>query len=66
DPARVQTNVVVFSHPDPGAVVAHLAGDGVLSAPLGRGAVRLVTHLDVDDGGIGRAVEVLARLPTPH
>ncbi|HET9541464.1 MAG TPA: GntG family PLP-dependent aldolase [Acidimicrobiales bacterium] len=66
DPARVQTNVVVFSHPDPGAVVAHLAGEGVLAAPLGRGAVRLVTHLDVDDGGIDRAVEVLARLPTPH
>ena len=66
DPARVQTNIVVFSHPDPGAVVAHLAGEGVLAAPLGRGAVRLVTHLDVDDGGIDRAVEVLSRLPTPH
>ena len=52
--------------PRSGAVVAHLAGEGVLAAPLGRGAVRLVTHLDVDDGGIDRAVEVLSRLPTPH
>ena len=66
DPATVDTNVVVFTHADPGAVVAHLAGEGVLAAPLGRGAVRLVTHLDVDDGGIDRAVEVLCRLPTPH
>ena len=52
--------------PIPSAVVAHLAGEGVLAAPLGRGAVRLVTHLDVDDGGIDRAVEVLSRLPTPR
>ena len=51
--------------PIPVPIVAHLAGDGVLGRAPGRGAVRLVTHLDVDDGGIDRAVEVLARLPTP-
>ena len=66
DAAKVETNIVVFSHPDPSAVVAHLASEGVLAAPLGRAAVRLVTHLDVDDAGIDRAVEVLSRLPIPR
>ena len=49
-----------------GVPVARLAGEGVLAAPLGRAAVRLVTHLDVDDAGIDRAVEVLSRLPIPR
>jgi threonine aldolase len=64
DTSKVETNIVVFSHPDPSAVVAQLAREGVLAAPLGRASVRLVTHLDVDDLGIDHAVEVLSRLPT--
>jgi threonine aldolase len=33
----------------------------VLAAPLGRDAVRFVTHLDVDDAGIDQACAALAR-----
>ena len=63
DPATVDTNIVVFVHRDPHRLVARLAGEGVLADALGRGAVRLVTHLDVDDAGIDRAAGVLAGLP---
>jgi threonine aldolase len=63
DPATVDTNVVVFSHPDPAGVVTELAAAGVLGAPLGPRRVRFVTHLDVDDEGIDRACQAVAALP---
>ncbi len=63
DPATVDTNVVVLRHADPAGLTAHLAAEGVLAAPLGVGAVRFVTHLDVDDEGIEHACAVLAGAP---
>ena len=36
-----------------------LAEHGVLAAELGPGRLRLVTHLDVDDDGVERAVAAL-------
>jgi threonine aldolase len=61
DPGTVDTNVVVLRHPDPVGLTARLGQQGVLAAPLGRAAVRFVTHLDVDDAGIDQACAALAR-----
>ena len=63
DPAAVRTNVVTFAHADPAALLAHLAGEGVLAGTIAPGVVRLVTHHDVDDAGVDRAVKALAAAP---
>lgn len=63
DPATVETNIVLFPHPDPLGFVAHLEDHGVRSAPIGVGSIRLVTHLDVDDEGIDRAVAAVRSAP---
>jgi threonine aldolase len=60
DPAAVRTNVVTWRHPDPSALVASLAAAGVLAGTIAPGVVRLVTHHDVDDAGVERAVAALA------
>jgi len=60
DPARVRTNVVTWRHPDPLSLVDHLAAEGVLAGTIAPGVARLVTHHDVDDEGLERAVKALA------
>jgi threonine aldolase len=57
------TNVVLFAHDDPPALLAHLAGEGVLAVTLGPRLMRFVTHLDVDDDGIDRAITALKGAP---
>lgn len=57
------TNVVLFSHPEPLALLDHLASQGVWAVTLGPGVVRFVTHLDVDDAGIEHAADVIKRAP---
>jgi threonine aldolase len=63
DASRVRTNIVpldltksVYEAPAFGAAARE---QGVLVSVLSPRAGRLVTHLDVDDAGIGRAIEVL-------
>lgn len=63
DPDRVRTNLVVFSPDRPEALLDHLASHGVLGGMLAPGVVRLVTHHDVSDEGIERAVVALAKAP---
>jgi threonine aldolase len=63
DPDAVLTNIVVWPHPAPDKVIAHLDGEGVLAVALGPDRIRLVTHLDVDDTGIDRARRALANAP---
>jgi threonine aldolase len=63
DPATVQTNVVVFRHPDPPALLGHLRADGILGGSISPGVVRLMTHLDINDDGVERAVRSIARAP---
>jgi threonine aldolase len=63
DPAEVDTNIVRFAVGDPGAVLRHLAGEGVLAVPGSATVVRLVTHADVDDADIERAVAAIASAP---
>ena len=41
----------------------HLAGKGVLGGTIAPGVLRLVTHFDVDDDGLARAVAAIAGAP---
>jgi threonine aldolase len=63
DPATVRTNIVTFSHAEPGKVLAHLEGEGVLAGTIAPTVVRLVTHHDVDDAGVARAIDALRVAP---
>ena len=63
DPERVQTNVVTWRHPKPLALVYWLAGEGVRTGTIAPGVMRVVTHHDVDDEGLERAVRALAEAP---
>jgi len=63
DPATVRTNCVVFSHPDPAALIAHLAGEGIAAGTIAPRTVRFMTHLDVDDAGIEAVRKVVAAAP---
>jgi threonine aldolase len=57
DAATVETNIVIFGVPDAPAFCAALERDGVGMLPVGPERVRAVTHLDVDDAGIERALQ---------
>jgi threonine aldolase len=63
DPATVETNVVVFAHDDPAALIAHLEAEGVRAGTIAPGVVRLVTHHDVDDEDVAVAVKALTAAP---
>ncbi|HEU5269266.1 MAG TPA: GntG family PLP-dependent aldolase [Jatrophihabitans sp.] len=56
------TNILVLTVPDAPRAGAAAAEQGVLISVLGPTTVRLVTHLDVDDEAIDRAIEVLQPL----
>ena len=63
DPTSIRTNVVTWHHPRPFEVVDHLRTEGVLAGTIAPGVLRLVTHVDVDDDGIERAVKALSTAP---
>ena len=63
DPADVHTNVVLFRHDDPDALLAFLGGRGVGAVTLGPGLVRLVTHADVDDAAVDIAIAAIGDAP---
>jgi threonine aldolase len=63
DPAEVHTNVVLFRHDDPLALLGALAARGVGAVTLGPGVVRLVTHCDIDDAALEVALAALAEAP---
>jgi threonine aldolase len=63
DPAAVKTNIVTFDHANPAALLGHLEAEGVRAGTIAPGVVRLVTHHDVDDEGIERAIKALASAP---
>src|SRR3954447_2779948 len=72
DAATAETNIVIFGVPDAPAFCAALERAGVGMLPVGPDRVRAVTHLDVDDAGIERALEAaeaalraLDRAPAP-
>ncbi len=57
DAATVETNSVIFGVPDAPAFCAALERADVGMLPVGPDRVRAVTHLDVDDAGIKRALD---------
>jgi len=59
DPSTVETNIVYIElgDLDPAGVSAALWERGVRIYPYAPGVLRAVTHLDVDDAGIERAIE---------
>jgi threonine aldolase len=63
DPATIETNVVTFRHADPAGLLGHLADEGVRAGTIAPGVVRFVTHHDVDDGGVERAMKAIASAP---
>ncbi len=63
DPARVDTNIVLVEVPSVGPVLRHLDERGVLALPSRATTVRLVTHADVDDADLDRAVAALGDAP---
>jgi threonine aldolase len=60
-----ETNMVYVRVADGPAAAAQLAGAGVRCFALSADELRLVTHLDVDDGGIDHALRAFAGLPRP-
>ncbi len=63
DPTRVRTNIVTFLHAEPEKLLEHLRHDGVLAGTIAPNTVRLVTHHDVDDAGLERALASLRNSP---
>ncbi len=61
DPETIRTNIVLADVGDAALACASLREDGVLALPFTPSTLRLVTHGDVDDDGIDRAVEALLR-----
>ena len=59
DPEMVRTNIVVFTHSDPSKLLSYLHTEGVLAGTIAPDVVRLVTHNDVDDQGLERALAAL-------
>ena len=57
DPARVESNIVIFEVSDAEDFCRSLEAQGVRMGNLDARRVRAVTHLDVDDAGIERALE---------
>jgi threonine aldolase len=62
-PEFVQTNIVTFFHADPDPLLHHLEQAGILAGTIAPNVVRLVTHHDVDDAGVERALTALAAAP---
>jgi threonine aldolase len=63
DPAAVRTNIVTFTHPETDKLIAHLRDHGVLAGTIAEHTMRFVTHHDVDDAGLERALGALAGAP---
>ena len=52
---------MTFTHAEPEKLLAHLEGHGVLAHAIAPGTVRFVTHRDVDDAGVARAIAAVGR-----
>lgn len=66
DTSRVRTNIVLLdlmkSTWDAGGLAAAARAEGVLMSLMGPRLARFITHLDVDDEGVERAIEVVGSL----
>lgn len=64
EPRDVLTNIVRIAHDEPAAVLAHLDDCGVRAGTVAPRALRFVTHHDVDDDGVARAIAAIASCPS--
>ena len=66
DPAKVQTNIVVFdvsaTGMDGNDIAKQLAAEGVLAGAFSSTVMRMCTHLDVNRAHIDQALEVFGRV----
>jgi threonine aldolase len=62
-PATVRTNIVTFAHSETDKLLAHLSDHGVLAGTIAPNTMRFVTHHDIDDEGLERALAALADAP---
>ncbi|ANM28882.1 threonine aldolase [Acidobacteria bacterium Mor1] len=65
DPAAVETNILIADvRPgyDAGALLASLRESGLVAGPMGPGRIRFVTHLEIDDEALERAIATLRRV----
>lgn len=62
NPGRVVTNIVIFEVIDAAAWVEALTRHGVLSSTVSATQVRLVTHRDISDEDLERALEAITRV----
>lgn len=60
DPSSVQTNIVNFHHADTDALIKHCESHGVRLGTIAPGVARFVTHCNVDDDDVARAVKAIA------
>jgi threonine aldolase len=66
DPAAVETNIVCArADALPADLLEQLVADGVRAGTIDVDTVRFVTHRDVDDAGIARAIDSLRRIAAP-
>jgi threonine aldolase len=59
DPALVETNIVIFEVADAASVAEALRSLGVEASVVGRNRLRMVTHLDIDQSAIERAIQAV-------
>jgi threonine aldolase len=66
DPASVETNIVLFflerEWGEAGAVVNRLCERGVLAGAAGPSSIRMVTHADVGDADVDRALRAFEEI----
>jgi threonine aldolase len=62
DPTTIDSNIVLYEVADPPAYCASLRERGVLAAPVGPRTVRFVTHLDITDADLEKAIGVVRSL----
>ncbi len=62
DPTLAVTNIVLLRCGDADRVLAAASAQGVLANAVAPGVLRLVCHLDIDDDGVGAALDVLGPL----
>jgi threonine aldolase len=62
DPGTVQTNCVVFEHPNAPHVMRALGDNGIRAGTIAPGVVRFMTHVDVDDDDIEHVRKVISSI----
>ncbi len=63
DVSRTETNIVLARVSNDAQVLEHLSKQGVLATTIAPGVVRFVTHLDVNDADLDRAIAAVRTAP---